>query len=112
TSTLLRKHYNTRRNGHFRENKHHTSPTQLEFTAPESVPIDKPVIQRPKYHRFVPRVPCHLRPAVKDDMMEACVIYNWEVRYGFQAPDSRIMKPVEFENIFSTTQQLGMPFIV
>ncbi|KAL2156556.1 hypothetical protein VTH82DRAFT_1301 [Thermothelomyces myriococcoides] len=88
TSTLLRKHYNTRRNGHVHENKHRTSPTQLEFTAPESVPIDKPVIQRPKYHRFVPRVPCHLRPAVKDDMMEACVIYNWEPGLGGSAESS------------------------
>ncbi|AEO58138.1 hypothetical protein MYCTH_101399 [Thermothelomyces thermophilus ATCC 42464] len=112
TSTLLRKHYNTRRNGRLRENKHFTLPTQLEYAAPEGIAIDEPVIERPEYHRFVPRIASFLRPAVKSDMEAVCAIYNWEVKHGLQALDSQPLSVEEFQNILGTTRQLGMPFIV
>ncbi|KAL2164044.1 hypothetical protein VTH06DRAFT_3258 [Thermothelomyces fergusii] len=112
TSTLLRKHYNIRRNGHLRQNKRLTSPPQVEYAAPERNVIDEPVIERPEYHPFVPRIASFLRPAVTSDMEAVCAIYNWEVEHGLQALDSQPLSAKDFQDILGATQQLGMPFIV
>jgi GNAT superfamily N-acetyltransferase len=69
-------------------------------------------IKTPEYQRFVPRIPCFLRPAEKFDMEAVRCIYNWEVEHGMQALDFQPLSVDEFEKILGTAQQLGMPFIV
>ncbi|KAK4155188.1 hypothetical protein C8A00DRAFT_31985 [Chaetomidium leptoderma] len=70
------------------------------------------VFEPPAYHRFVPKVTCFLRPAEKFDMEAVRGIYNFEVQYGRQALDTQPLSLDEFEKIFDTAQQLGMPFVV
>lgn len=118
STALSIKKYNEQRGGRFGRNKGRDFPRVLEFegpsTANENLPVvvHEPVIERPEFHRFVPRIPSFLRPAEKYDMEAVQAIYNWEVKHGIQAPDSQPLTVEEFEKILDTTQQLGMPFLV
>jgi len=74
--------------------------------------VHERVIERPDYHRYVPRIPCFLRPAEKSDMEEVTRIYNWEVDHGMQALDSWQLQVEGFEQILRDAQFYSMPFIV
>ncbi len=76
------------------------------------VEVHEPVIERPEYQHFVPRIPCYLRPAAKHDMEGICRIYNLEMERGLQALDTEPLTVEDFNNILTTAQQLGMPFVV
>ncbi|KAH6849700.1 hypothetical protein B0I37DRAFT_427362 [Chaetomium sp. MPI-CAGE-AT-0009] len=118
STALSIKKYNQQRNGRSGRDRRRNYPRLLEYEGPSTVNenlavvIDEPVIERPEFHRFVPRIPSFLRPAEKYDMEAVRAIYNWEVEHGLQAPDSQPLTVDEFEKILDTTQQLGMPFLV
>ncbi|KAG7291001.1 hypothetical protein NEMBOFW57_001009 [Staphylotrichum longicolle] len=74
--------------------------------------VHEHVIERPEYHRYVPRIPCFLRPAEKYDMQAVADIYNWEVDHGTQALDTWPLHVTKFEDILTSSQSYNMPFIV
>ncbi|KAB5516929.1 hypothetical protein GE09DRAFT_1158966 [Coniochaeta sp. 2T2.1] len=61
---------------------------------------------------FAPRVPCHMRPAHKDDMDGVSQIYNWEVEKGLQALDTKPLTRADWEGILKKTQDAMLPFVV
>lgn len=69
-------------------------------------------VYEPEPNPHAPRVPCHMRPARKEDMESVRAIYNMEVEHGLQAGDTSPLSLEDFHNIFSTTQELKMPFVV
>ncbi|EAQ91446.1 hypothetical protein CHGG_03381 [Chaetomium globosum CBS 148.51] len=118
STALSIKKYNEQRSGRPGGDRRRNTPMVLEFEGPatinENLPVvvHEPVIERPEFHRFVPRIPSFLRPAEKYDMEAVRAIYNWEVEHGIQALDSQPVTVEEFEKILATTQQLGLPFLV
>ncbi|KAK3995957.1 hypothetical protein QBC44DRAFT_304754 [Cladorrhinum sp. PSN332] len=64
------------------------------------------------YARWVPRMPCFLRPAERVDMEAVAEIYNLEMKHGFQVRDSEPLSVYDWENILTKSKELGMPFIV
>lgn len=69
-------------------------------------------LYEPERSPHAPRVPCHMRPARKEDLEGVREIYNMEVVSGIQAVDTEPVSLDAFEKIFETTQELKMPFIV
>ncbi|KAK3295478.1 uncharacterized protein B0H64DRAFT_359103 [Chaetomium fimeti] len=118
STTLSIKKFNQQRNERSGRDRRRNYPKLPDYEGPSAfnedlaVVIDEPVIERREFHRFVPRIPSFLRPAEKYDMEAVRAIYNWEVEHGLQALDSHHLRVDEFEKILSTTQQLGMPFLV
>jgi L-amino acid N-acyltransferase YncA len=119
TSTLLRHRYTTRRFGKNKRPNQRNCPDYEEPAIVDenlgedlAVKVEEPVIERPQFHRFVPKIPSFLRPAEKCDMEAVRAIYNWEVENGVQALDSQPLSVEDFEKILAISQQLGMPFIV
>ncbi|AEO69015.1 uncharacterized protein THITE_42167 [Thermothielavioides terrestris NRRL 8126] len=76
------------------------------------VKVHENEVETSEYNHYVPRIPCHLRPAEMGDAEAVRLIYNWEVEHGLQAPDSHPLSTEDVENIITTAQALGMPFIV
>ncbi|KAL2136579.1 hypothetical protein VTI74DRAFT_2884 [Chaetomium olivicolor] len=77
-----------------------------------TIKVETPVYERPEYHPYAPRFPCHLRPAEKGDMSAVRDIYNHEVQRGVQALDTEPLSTEDFETILATCERLGMPFLV
>lgn len=115
TSALLMRRRTQQRFGNSRRRK---PPSCVEDEGPPVMDerfitkVEEYVLETPEYHHYVPRIPCFLRPAEKYDMESVRLIYNWEVEHGLQALDSQPLLVEDFEKILSTSQQLGMPFIV
>lgn len=63
-------------------------------------------------HPFSPRIPCHLRPAIWDDMEGVRAIYNWEVLNGIQALDTEPLSLADWEGILKKSQEEKLPFVV
>ncbi|KAK3369188.1 hypothetical protein B0T24DRAFT_533655 [Lasiosphaeria ovina] len=74
--------------------------------------VKQPEVEIPEENPITPRVTCYLRPAQTADMEAVARIYNWEVNNGLQALDSEPLAVEDFEKIFDTAQELGMPFLV
>ncbi|KAL2262170.1 hypothetical protein VTK26DRAFT_2244 [Humicola hyalothermophila] len=90
-----------------------TAVEATEYVNPRDiVEIHEHKLEIPEFNHFVSRVPCFLRPAEKYDMEAVRLIYNWEVEHGLQAIESQPLSVEDFEKILSTTQELGMPFLV
>ncbi|KAK4143884.1 uncharacterized protein C8A04DRAFT_37112 [Dichotomopilus funicola] len=128
TATLLQTHYTTqgpgRRRGRNSDHTFRNEPNQLlrvvETPPPrvvnlpviEEPVIEEPVVQRPEYHRYVPRVASFLRPAEQSDIGAIWGIYNWEVQNGTQMLDSQDLTEEQMTQIFNTTKEVGLPFLV
>jgi L-amino acid N-acyltransferase YncA len=117
TSTLLMRRHNTnpRGNQRFGNNRRRNPRRDPEPELMDEdfiVEVQETPLERPEYNRYVPRIPCFLRPAEKFDMEAVRLIYNWEVEHGLQTLDSEPLSVEAFEKLLSTTQELGMPFIV
>lgn len=87
--------------------------------APEAAPAPQKQslpVQRPRAETspdpFAPRVPCHLRPATRDDMEGVRAIYNWEVLNGIQALDTEPLSLADWEGILKKSQKDKLPFVV
>jgi len=74
--------------------------------------VVEPEPEKVEYKTYQPKVPCFLRPAKLGDMQAICDIYNWEVEHGIQAFDTQPVSVKVFENIFSTSRENELPFIV
>jgi GNAT superfamily N-acetyltransferase len=79
---------------------------------PSSKRADAAVSVKSDLNKFSPKVPCHLRPARKEDMEDVRAIYNWEVANGIQALDVEPLSLADFEGILKKTEEAKMPFIV
>ncbi|KAK4106179.1 hypothetical protein N658DRAFT_414803, partial [Parathielavia hyrcaniae] len=118
SSTLLMSRHNTKPRGNQRPGKNwggHPRNHRDEVLMLEEgfiVEVHETPIERPEYNRYVPRIPCFLRPAEKFDMETCLKIYNCEVETGLQTLDSEPLAVEDFEKILSTAQMCGMPFIV
>jgi len=82
-------------------------PTPLA-SEEEPVQVKEPDALNP----FSPKIPCHLRPAEKRDMMAVANIYREEVLKSGQALDVDPLSDEDFARILTTCQKLAMPFIV
>ncbi|KAK4459124.1 hypothetical protein QBC42DRAFT_184205, partial [Cladorrhinum samala] len=85
----------------------------LEPTAnrrPEHVPV--PADDGKTYGRWVPRMPCFLRPAERVDMEAVAKIYETEMKTGLQVLDSEPLDSDDWEKILANAKEQGMPFIV
>ncbi|KAK3322595.1 hypothetical protein B0H66DRAFT_210106 [Apodospora peruviana] len=85
-------------------------PASVESFGP-GIPNRNKVSRVPR-STFSPNIPCFLRPAEKKDMGAVATIYNCEVKDGIQTLDSTPVSVQDIEDIFNTTEKLGMPFIV
>ncbi|KAK4169506.1 hypothetical protein QBC43DRAFT_63525 [Cladorrhinum sp. PSN259] len=72
----------------------------------------KPADDGITYCRWVPRMPCFLRPAEGVDMEAVAEIYNMEMKNGLQVWDSEPLSVDDWEKILAKSEELGMPFIV
>ncbi|KAI1653147.1 hypothetical protein F4813DRAFT_400286 [Daldinia decipiens] len=58
------------------------------------------------------RVPCHLRPAMRNDMMQVAALYNEEVDASYKLPDKRQVGHHKWFNIYDGCSTEKMPFFV
>ncbi|KAI1646128.1 uncharacterized protein F4817DRAFT_359547 [Daldinia loculata] len=58
------------------------------------------------------RVPCHLRPARRDDMMQVAALYNEEMDASYKLPDKRQVGHHKWFNIYDGCCTENMPFFV
>ncbi|KAK4123283.1 hypothetical protein N657DRAFT_455065 [Parathielavia appendiculata] len=118
SSTLLVSRHNTNRQGNHRFGKNcrgntrnHRDPV-LEIEEGMILEVHETPIERPEYNRYVPRIPCFLRPAEKYDMEGSEIDLQLRRETGLQTLDSEALSAEVFEKILNTAQKCGMPFIV
>ncbi|GAB1320083.1 hypothetical protein MFIFM68171_10293 [Madurella fahalii] len=104
--------FNSRPEPHIYTGKYEPQQDPLLTDPKWFVQVIEPKYEKPEFNYYVPRIPCFLRPAGKYDMEAVCLIYNQEVQFGLQTLDSRLLTVEDFERILSTTESLGMPFVV
>ncbi|KAI0847956.1 hypothetical protein F5Y00DRAFT_270870 [Daldinia vernicosa] len=58
------------------------------------------------------RVPCHLRPARRDDMMQVAALYNEEMDASYKTPDKRPVGHHKWFGVYDGCRTENMPFFV
>jgi GNAT superfamily N-acetyltransferase len=61
---------------------------------------------------FAPCIPCHVRPAAREDMEGVRTIYNFEVVNGIQALDTEPLSLSNWHGILDKTRDVKLPFVV
>lgn len=94
------------------------TPTPLSTATPEppgpakqARPVARPRAQSDP-DSFAPRIACHVRPAIREDMEGVRDIYKWEVLNGLQALDTEPLCLAEWQAILKKTQDNKLPFVV
>ncbi|KAK0737111.1 hypothetical protein B0T21DRAFT_410575 [Apiosordaria backusii] len=85
-----------------------------EYVKPESQPaaVEEEEHPLPLHDPGVPKIPAFLRPAEMVDMKAVSLIYEAEMKSGFQVVDSEPPTPKDWERVLQTSRELSMPFIV
>ncbi|KAK4231551.1 hypothetical protein QBC38DRAFT_439947 [Podospora fimiseda] len=94
-----------------------TAPDPEPVAAEPKKPRKPPTVVPPAddgivYPRWVPRMPCFLRPAERIDMEAVAEIYDIEMKKGLQVRNSEPLTVFNWEDILDKSKELGMPFIV
>ncbi|KAI0114907.1 hypothetical protein F4814DRAFT_448743 [Daldinia grandis] len=58
------------------------------------------------------RVPCHLRPAKRNDMVQVAALYNEEMDASYKLPDKRQVSHDKWTSIYDGCRVENMPFFV
>ena len=123
TSSLLMRREDLRLNNP-NKRRHHGPPGRGPPRGWADTPVALPISPLPRTdsnyrdtserepNPYAPTVPCHLRPAKKEDMEGVRAIYNLEVEKGTQALDTEPLALEHFVRILGITKELGMPFVV
>ncbi|KAF3063928.1 hypothetical protein GL218_01626 [Daldinia childiae] len=87
-----------------------------EYRSEEDLPgkrLEVPLVypEKPLNEREI-RVPCHLRPAKRDDMMQVAALYNEEMDASYKLPDKRQVSHHKWINIYDGCCTENMPFLV
>ncbi|KAI1768872.1 hypothetical protein GGR53DRAFT_461954 [Hypoxylon sp. FL1150] len=85
--------------------RYDSNVAMAEWNAPrEAAP--QPIDER------APRIPCHLRPACEQDMLQVASIYSKEAQTSYKLMDKQPVSTQGFQRTLSSLRQLKLPFVV